>query len=295
MICLFFKLRIKRIALRDANGLYGNFLVFRQEKSEEIPAINIDFQSSNWMRSLVSDFTNTVDKFINERKDINVLYHKIKQCYSKFIEANNELKDKKLATSSRVSDIEAEIVEVETRIIEIAQLLSDFHDGKPLPNGLTPHKLNSSKAELEQKRFQKQAQKESVSDITSIQTVHDKLIKDYRDEVRQLEYDYSRKIDYLYKKIHRRENKYDKQIIYYWENLCEYIQNIYLKSNNQKPASESIASYSKIFQIAEPVKLLRDIAPFCGKNLPTKEDLFKNERTFINTIINQSMGIQYEV
>lgn len=299
MICWVTKLRLKRIASRDANGLYGEFLIQRQRKSEEIPAVNIDFQPSDWMKSLVGDYTNTVEKLVNNRKNIVSLFAKIRQYHARLNEANNEFDKSKLAISSQVSDIEEEIARLEAKITEISQLLNDFHEGKPLPNGLTPRKLNSSKVDLEKKRAIKQAQKESASDISSIQTEHDKLIKEFRDEVKQLEYELSKQIDLLYNKIRKIEIKYNEQISYYWMKLCVYIQNIDFQYNNQDSQlqinSVSVTNYNEIIQINKPVKKLKDIAYFCETDLSSKDDLFRSERTFINTIINQANDIQYEV
>ena len=299
MICWTTKLRIKIIALRDAKGSYGKFLIRRQIKLENAPTVIIDFKPSDWMKSLVNNYTNAVEKLVNDRKRIVALYAQMRQYHARLNESNNELNNKKSAILPVVSGIDAEIASIEVKITEISQLLSDFHKGEPLPDGLTSRKLQNSKAEFEQKISQLQTQRESASNISSVQIEHDKLIGELRDKVREIESDFSEQIDLLYRRIRKTELKYNEQIIYYWQELCKCIQKINLAKTNpffrvQKDAKPAVNNYKSI-RITEPVKQLEDIFPLCGKTYPTKEDLFKSERTFINTTINKDMGIQYEV
>lgn len=299
MICWTTKLRIKIIALRDAKGSYGKFLIRRQIKLENDPTVIIDFKPSDWMKSLVNNYTNAVEKLVNDRKRIVALYAQMRQYHARLNESNNEFNNKKSAILPVVSGIDAEIASIEVKITEISQLLSDFHKGEPLPDGLTSRKLQNSKAEFEQKISQLQTQRESASNISSVQIEHDKLIGELRDKVREMESDFSEQIDLLYRRIRKMELKYNGQIIYYWQELCKCIQKINLAKTNpffqvQKAAKPLVNNYKRI-RITEPVKQLEDIFPLCGKTFPTKEDLFKSERTFINTTINKDMDIQYEV
>lgn len=161
--------------------------------------------------------------------------------------------------------------------------------GKSLPSGLTSYKLKSSKAKYEEELCQKRAQKKSLSNISSMQKENNIRMKEYRDKVKQVEYEFNKKVDLLYKRIHKMEIKYNEQISYYWMKLCEYIQYVYFEDD------KLIVKYKEFIQITEPVKRIKDIALFCGTALPSKNDLFKSERTFINTTINQDMGIEYDV
>lgn len=277
MMCWVTKLRLQRIALRDAKGLYGSFLIQRQRKLEEIPSVSIEFQLSDWTKSLISDYKNIAEKLINKRKHIVMLYAEIRRYYAKFNEATNDFNNKESSIQSSISKIEIEIAKIEEEINEISKVLSDFYEGKSLPSGLTPRKLNNNKAIFEQKLSERYAEKKSVSDISSIQTEYSKFIKEYKDKVYELESDFSKQIDLLDKRIRKIEIKYNEQINYYWKKLLEYIQ----KKRN--------------VHINEFVICLKDIASFCGMELIVKQELFKDEREFINTTINQAMNIQYEI
>lgn len=70
--------------MRDAKGLYGNSLIQRQRKLEEIPSVSIEFQLSYWTKSLISDYKNIAEKLINKRKHIVMLYAEIRRYYAKF-------------------------------------------------------------------------------------------------------------------------------------------------------------------------------------------------------------------
>lgn len=283
------KHRLKKIADNDANGIYGEFLIQRQIKLEDITVENIDFHPSDWMKSLVSNYKNSVEQFVNKRNDIVKLYDKIRRYYAEYSETKKEFNDKKSDILSDIADIDLEITGLEKNITDLSKLLSDFHMGKSLPSGLTSYKLKSSKAKYEEELCQKRAQKKSLSNISSMQKENNIRMKEYRDKVKQVEYEFNKKVDLLYKRIHKMEIKYNEQISYYWMKLCEYIQYVYFEDD------KLIVKYKEFIQITEPVKRIKDIALFCGTALPSKNDLFKSERTFINTTINQDMGIEYDV
>lgn len=208
----------------------------------------------------------------------------IKKYYARLLEANDELNNKILTITSTTSEISAEIAKIEKEMAKTAQLVSNFNEGKPLPNGMTSHQLMRSKMELEQKYSQKQEQKKTISDQSSIQAEHDELVKSFRDKVMQLESDFSLQTDLLYKKIRKAEIKYNEQISYYWRKLCKYIQkNKFLREKNQT------------ITITESIKELADFAEFCGVDVLSKGDLFESDRNFMNTVINTEMGIQFKV
>lgn len=284
MIFWMTKSRIRRIASKDGKGAYGRFFINRQRSLSETSSTKNDFVPSDWMKSLVSDYTNTVEKLLTKSNNVTELYTQIKQCYANSVQAAKELENAVSARQSAAADIEAEIVQIDTDIAKISKLLNDFHDGKPLPSGLTYKKLIGSKTDFEQARLAKQAQKESASDLSSVQAKHDLFMRELRENIMQLESNFSIQIDLLYKRIRRVEIKYNEQISYYWQTLCRYIQK-----------NKLLAKNGQTIQIAEPVKQLADIASICGLSVLTQTDLFNTERVFINTEVNQSLGIQYEV
>lgn len=283
MIFWITKSRIRRIASRDGKGEYGKILINRQRSLSGTLGTQNDFVPSDWMKSLVSDYTNTVEKLLTKRNNVIELYTKIKQCYANLIQADKELGSAVAARRSVAADIDAEVAQISTELARISGLLNDFHDGKSLPSGLTYKKLIELKTGFERARQKKQARKESASDLSSVQTEHDLVIKELRENAMQLESSFCIQIDLLYKRIHRVEIRYNEQINYYWQKLCRYIQKNKLLANGQT------------IQIAEPVRQLADIAPLCGLSVLTQTDLFHTERKFINTEVNQSLGIQYEV
>jgi len=284
MILWMTKSQIRRIASKDGKGEYGRILINRQRSLSDTSSTESDFEPSDWMKSLVCDYTNTVEKILTKSKNVIELYTQIKQCYANSIQASKELENTVSARQTAVANIEAEIVQIDTDLARISNLLNDFHDGKSLPSGLTFKTLIGYKTNFEQLRLEKQAQKESDSDLSSIQVKHDLFMRELRENVIQLESNFSIQIDLLYKRIRRVEIKYNEQISYYWLKLCRYVQkNKLLKKNG------------KTIHIAEPVKQLADIASLCGSSVLNQTDLFDTERTFINTKVNQSLGIQYEV
>lgn len=111
----------------------------------------------------------------------------IKKYYARLLEANDELNNRILTITSTTSVIIAKIAKIEKKMEKTVQLVSNFNEGNPLPNGMTPHQLMRSKMELEQKYSQKQEQKKTISDQSSIQAEHDELVKSFRDKVIQLE------------------------------------------------------------------------------------------------------------
>lgn len=278
------KLRITYIALKDGRGRYGNFFINRQRSLSENSSTENDFIPSDWMKSLVSDYTNTVEKLLTKNHKVIELFSQIKQCYANSVQAVKELENAILANQSTADDIEAEIVQINAEIARISKLLNDFHCGKSLPSGLTYKKLIGFKTDFEQARLDKQTQKKAASDLSSIQAEHDLFIKELQEKALQLESNFSVQIELLYKKIHKVEIKYNEQINYYWKKLCKYIQKNKLLTKNRQT-----------IQIVEPVKQLADIASFCGSSVLTQTDLFSTERVFINTKVNQSLNIQYEV
>lgn len=284
MIFWITQLRIRRIAAKDAKGQYGSFLTRRQMLLNKGSSAEIVFKPSDWMISLAIDYKNTVERLCNDKKYMHELNNEIKRTYAKLLEANNELNKQITTITSIVSEISAEIAKTEGEMEKVAQLVSDFNAGKPLPNGMTPHQLMRSKMELEQKYSQKQAQKKSLSDQSFIQAEHDGLVKDFRDKVIQLESNYSLQIDLLYKKIRKVEIKYNEQISFYWEKMCKYIQK-----------NKSLREKRQTITITDRINELADFAKFCGVDVLSQEDLFESDRNFMNTIINTEMGIQFNV
>lgn len=302
MLCLIKKLQLKRIASRDADDLYERFLIQHRNKSKEGTEINPTGQPSEWMNASICDYIIAVDKLINKSTGILTLYNKIKQNYARANEINSEFDKKKAEINAQAANVQTEIDTIEAELEQILQLQSDFHEGKPLPNGLTPPKLNSSKNELEKQRTQKQAQRELILTASSIKTERDKLDKHLKKlgrKVKRLESNFSQHIDLLYQKIRKTEIEYNEQINYYRKKLCAYIQNIHLEENDQYHSEQNISAefavFIKAFQLSQPAEQLKDLAQLYGKRLLSKEDLFKNERTFINTTINPSFSIQYVV
>lgn len=107
------KHRLKKIADNDANGIYGEFLIQRQIKLEDITVENIDFHPSDWMKSLVSNYKNSVEQFVNKRNDIVKLYDKIRRYYAEYSETKKEFNDKKSDILSDIADIDLEITGLE--------------------------------------------------------------------------------------------------------------------------------------------------------------------------------------
>lgn len=284
MIFWITKSRIRRIASRDGKGEYGKILINHQRSLSGTLGTQNDFVPSDWMKSLVSDYTNTVEKLLTKKNNVIELYTKIKQCYANSIQAGKELGGMVAARQSAAADIEAEVAQISTELARISGLLNDFHDGKSLPSGLTYKNLIEAKTGFERARQEKQARKESASDLSSVQAEHDLLMKELRENTMQLEANFCIQIDLLYKRIHRVEIGYNEQINYYWQKLCRYIQK-----------NKLLAKNGQTIQIAEPVRQLADIAALCGSSVLTQTDLFHAEREFINTEVNQSLGIQYEV
>ncbi len=284
MIFWITKLRIMRIALKDAKGQYGNYLIQRQMLLDKRPSAKIVFKPSGWMISRAIDYKNTTEKLYNDKKYMYELNNQIKQYCTKIIEAHKELSKNISAITSTANEISAEIVEIEKKIENTDQLLRNFNSGKPLPSGMTSHQLIRSKIELEQELFQKQAQKKSISDRSSIQAEHDELVKDFRNKVIQLESDFSLQIDLLYKKIRKVEIKYNEQISYYWKKICKYI-------NKNRLLEEK----KQTITLTERIKELTDFAESCGVNVLSQEDLFESERDHINVEINPEMDIQFKV
>lgn len=284
MIFWITKLRIRRIASKDATGKYGRSLIRRQMSLDKRPSAKIIFNPSDWMISKAIDYKNTTEKLFNDKKYMCELYSHIRQYHTRLNAAKKELDNKILEISSAVSDIDKEIAKVEAETAKIARLVNDFNAGKPLPNGMTSHQLMRSKIELEQKYSQKQAQKKSISEQSSIQAEYDELVKDFRNTVIQLESDFSLHIDLMYRKIRKVEIKYNEQISYYWKNLCKYIH----KNKLLKEKKQTIT-------ITEHIKELTDYAESCGVDVLSQEDLFESERNHMNNEINPEMGIQFQV
>lgn len=284
MISWMTKLRIRCIASKDGRGEYGTSFIYRHGLLTGAHSTKSDFVPSNWMKSLVRDYMNTTDKLLAKSNNVIELYTQIKRCYADSIQAGKELESAILARRSAAADIEAEIAQIDADIAVLTELLSNFHDGKSLPSGLTYEKIINSKTDFEKERNKKQEQKESTSDLSSVQTTHNLLLKDLRENTMQLESNFSIQVDLLYKKIRKIEIRYNEQISYYWKQLYRYIQ------KNKLPAQNT-----QTIQIAEPVKQLSDIAVLCGSSVLTQADLFSTERAFINTEVNQSLDIQYEV
>lgn len=67
MIFWITKLRIIRIASKDAKGQYGLSLIRRQISLNKGSSAKIDFKPSDWMISLAIDYKNTVEKLYNEK------------------------------------------------------------------------------------------------------------------------------------------------------------------------------------------------------------------------------------
>lgn len=284
MIFLITKLRIKRIASKDAKGQYGSSLIRRQISLDKRPSAKIAFTPSDWMISRAIDYKNTTERLYNDQKYMCELNSQIRQYHTRLLEAKKEL-DKKISERiSAAAEISAEIAEMEKDMAETARLTDDFNAGKPLPNGMTSSQLMRSKIELEQKYSQKKAQKKSISDQSSVKAEYDELVKNFRDKVIQLESDFSLQIDLLYKKIRKREIRYNEQICCYWKNICKYIQkNKLIRKKNQTIA------------ITERIKGLADFSELCGVNVLSREDLFESERIFMNDTINTAMGLEFKV
>lgn len=224
MIIWIKKLQISSIALKDGKGEYGTFVINRQRSLSENSDIITDIVPSDWMKSLVSEYTNKAEKLLTGNKKVIEIYNQIKQCYANSIQAVKEMESNISARQSAIANIEAEIVQTEMEIAKLSKLLEDFYEGKSLPNGLTYKKINDAKTDFEQTCHGKQAQKESVSDLSSVQDEHDLFMKKLRENVTHLESDFSIQINLLYRKIRRLEIKYNEQISYYWQKLCKYIK-----------------------------------------------------------------------
>lgn len=302
MLCWITKLRIIYIASKDANIIYdvnnlSKELLYKNHNTSN----NIEFQPTNWMTSLVDNYINTVNKLINNKKSIITLYTKIKIYYSKFKEANNEFSNKKSEIETIVSNIQADIKKIECEIDNKSKLLEEFYQGKPILYGLTPRKLINSKNDLYQKCAQKKVEMETLSDMSTIKSSHDTLTKELRNNVRQLESNFSEKIDALYRKICKIQVKYNEKSNYYCKKLSEYIQKMVeydiqpSKKAKNNTIIEKVKYYNKTIETIKSIKQSKDIASLCNKDLPSKEDLFKNERSYINTTINKDMDIYFEV
>ena len=294
------RIQLNRIAINDAKGAYGDFLINHQKATKKNPSAKIDFQPSDWMKYVAGKYTNTTERLINNNRRILKIVNRIKQCHSKFLETQKEFNNKKTAVLSQAAKIETETNKINVKIVELSQYLADFNEGKSLPSGLSLRKIKVTKEELEQKMVSLHAEKEKILDISSIQDEYERSIKTLLEEVRCLEADLSKQIDLLYNKIHKIEIHINEQIIYYWTKLCEYIQVIRLDDDYRYSISRTRLSQTSDMKfpfigIEVSIRSLNDIAPLCGTVLKTKDDLFVKERTFINSTVNKNVDLQYEV
>ena len=299
MMVFYKKLQIKKTALRDAESTYGEYLLNRYRSNTEETDLS-EFLPSEWMKAIAVDYANEADRIINKQKNITLLINCIKQNYTKYNEICKAFLQKESKTEDIVSDISIEIERIERELNNIMQIFNDFNNGLPLPNGLTARRLYAVKAELEQKRSIKLMQKaEERADISAIHAEYNKTIKDIKDHTLELESAFSKEIDLLNSKIRKKEIYYNEQINYYWLKLCEYLQVVDFDDSFQfsykGSGSASLSKRRESIQINESAKQIREIAPLCGIEFYTKDNLFQRDRAFINDTVNSDMDLQYQV
>lgn len=275
-ISIFRKIRIRAAASYDANGVYGQYLLKRQSKSEKTDIL----YPSLLMEYLATSYSSKCKKIIAHRTDIHRLYSKILREYaelSSIMEGINEEEEK----------IKDQIEKNGQRIEEYQETWNKLQEHWNSVNQtgiISPEMHVSNMGELKKnideiKNKLSKLESESIELRSNLDLVIEGT-KEQKEKVcthlRKLILHYECKIKVLYGELKNIGGKYEEYFAYYWYLLCKRLE---------KNKKSMIIEYSKSFS---------EVCRICNVQFIQMDELFCEERQLINTTISSAAGIEIE-
>lgn len=280
MKCIF-KSRKKQIevyALKDASGEYGRFLLQRQQAVAGNPSGSIPLHPSTFMESLVNEYIGQCQKkIIRHGRRIKKLVNRIDYRYELFSKAKKEV-------DAITEKGEFEVNKINNHILTLQKQLDKAIANWALasPTGKVTMDMgvsNLSELDIRIRNLKEQIKAEQ-NRIIAIQIETEKQVKEHAKVLNKLRSPFNkllprlkRAISILFDVIDKEIGpKYDKEMSYYWQILCEKVG-----------ISES------------PHMSFGDMCELCGKSLIINEALFAEDRNHINNDIKSSVGFETTV
>ncbi|MCL2164888.1 MAG: hypothetical protein FWH55_10980 [Oscillospiraceae bacterium] len=285
-VSIFRKIRLKRAARRDANGRYGEFLLYRRRKAQEEPPFAIPLQPSAYMELLVKEYRSKCKEIEQRRICTRMLYARILRQYETLGSSLDDAVIHKSLVENQANEIDRKITSLQSALI----LIKDHWAEANQTGVVTPQMGVANLGELKQKitvtenaisGLEREKSDLAISS-NSRKNESDRRIKESRSPFDKLVAKYKSKIDSLYGVIKGEGSKYEKELCHYWRFLWRRLEKREMVENDGNVIFEPSKSFSEICQL-------------CGTQLVQKTELFTDERHIINTQIKDLVKFKITV
>lgn len=265
------KMYLSYAAKKDAEGEYGRFLIHFQSKLEKSPSADIVFKPSNFMKHLANDYRiKCENKIIHRRFYVLWLDKRILKKYYIVDKQIKENSDVEISLQKDIQNMENEISSLQTIIEGLNQEIAKANSGQNAIDVLTS--LYSAKEDKEEeikkieialasKRADKAAKiNEGKRSLDSVKSSFKRLIPNFRTKIKALLG--------VTKNV---EIKQEAKFYIYWHAL------------------------NKHFNFDLPNIPFYVMCQLCDVHMKTIDDIFPEERKFINNEVKKLVGFELEV
>lgn len=265
------KMYLSYTAKKDAESEYGRFLINMQSEIKKSPSANVLFKPSNLMTRLANDYKLKCDSKINHRRFyvfwLNNCILKKYYLTDKQIKENNNIENR---LQKEIQDIENEIFELSTAIKDLNQEITKANNGQNADDTLPSLYLSKENAEKEIEKLEitlasKHAEKTAKANegkrlLDSVKSAFERLIPKFGVKIKDLLG--------VTKNV---EIKHEAMFYVYWNSLNKY------------------------FEFDLPNISFSAMCKLCNVDMKTIDDIFPEERDFINNEVKRLVGFELEV